>query len=508
LVQTVSCTDLDRIELRLWARLLWAGLFYLSVAVATLTIVVEDPRRGSRVAVVISVGLAAAAAVAIVAPLGVLASRRSFRRAVTWMTEGRLPTDHERAVLQRLPARQAALVVVCGAAATPMILGACTLYYPWPQVARMLVGAIVTVGGAWLLALIIAERLLGPVVVSVADPTSAARFGVVGRLCAAWIQGLAVPLACLVIAPERVGLNAVQWLVVTIGLSFSFTAIVATSRSIALPLRELRRTVQTVREGDLTVLTPLDDGGEVGQLQLAVNEMVAGLRERDRLHRLFGRYVGDAVVRRALEDEERLGGEIRDVSALFIDLIGSTTLAEVIPPDEFVIILNEFYDAVVQVVDGELGFVNKFEGDAALCIFGAPGELADHASRALRAARVLRDYLGAVGPDRVGFDVGIGVSSGSVVAGTVGSRSRYEYTIIGGPVNEAARLSELAKSHPARVLASAATIGCGGAEADCWLPDGVVQLRGRSRETRLFMPPTLEQGAGGRRYRLRDLAHV
>src|SRR5207237_6672377 len=122
-------------------------------------------------------------------------------------------------------------------------------------------------------------------------------------------------------------------------------------------------------------------------------------------------------------------------------------------------LLNRFFTGVVRVVADEGGWVNKFEGDAALCVFGAPADQPDHAARALRAARRLAAEL-----ERLGVDAGIGVSSGRVVAGNIGAEDRYEYTVIGDPVNEAARLSEAAKTRPSRLAASEESVSRAGAE--------------------------------------------
>src|SRR5205814_4855713 len=128
-----------------------------------------------------------------------------------------------------------------------------------------------------------------------------------------------------------------------------------------------------------------------------------------------------------------------------------------LPPEEVVDLLNRFFATVVRVVDAEGGWVNKFEGDAALAVFGAPTDQPDHAARALRAARRLGAEL-----EPLGVDAGIGVSSGPVVAGNVGAENRYEDTVIGDPVNEAARLTEVAKRRPSRVAASDAAGGRAG----------------------------------------------
>jgi adenylate cyclase len=176
------------------------------------------------------------------------------------------------------------------------------------------------------------------------------------------------------------------------------------------------------------------------------------------------------------------------VSALFIDVVRSTALAATRPANEVVAMLNDLFGAVVRCAAAEGGWVNKFEGDGALCVFGAPEEQPDHAARALRAARAMRsavDDLRARDPD---LDVGIGVSSGLAVAGNVGAEERYEYTVLGDPVNEAARLTEAAKSVPERVLASGGAVRCAGAEGAGWRPVGVLTLRGRTLPTEAFVP--------------------
>ena len=176
-----------------------------------------------------------------------------------------------------------------------------------------------------------------------------------------------------------------------------------------------------------------------------------GCKEREELRDLFGRHVGADVARSALEKGVRLGGESRDVAVLFVDIIGSTTLAEDRPPEEVVALLNRFFEVVIDVVHEHDGWINKFEGDAALAVWGAPVDMDDKQTSALRAARVMGRRLAEEVPE---IKAGIGVSCGTAVAGNVGTAERYEYTVIGDPVNEAARLTGLAKKVPARVVAS------------------------------------------------------
>jgi adenylate cyclase len=156
------------------------------------------------------------------------------------------------------------------------------------------------------------------------------------------------------------------------------------------------------------------------------------------------------------------------------------------PPTEVVRLLNKFFRVVIDVVESQSGFVNKFEGDAALCIFGAPVSTADPAGAALCAARRLAERLEREVPE-IGF--GIGVSAGNAVAGNVGSESRFEYTVIGDPVNEAARLCDLAKERSDHLLASDAALRrAGETEAKEWELGERTVLRGRLEATSLASP--------------------
>jgi adenylate cyclase len=228
------------------------------------------------------------------------------------------------------------------------------------------------------------------------------------------------------------------------------------------------------------------DGSEIGQLQAGFNRMLSGLREREKLQDLFGRHVGEDVARVALESDVELGGEVRDVAVLFTDVVGSTGLAAELPPEEVVELLNRFFGVVVEVVSKHDGWVNKFEGDAALAVFGAPVAVSGAADKALAAARELAERLPR---EAEGIEAGIGVSAGEAVAGHIGEESRFEYTVIGDPVNEAARLTELAKEHDGRLLASEAILDrAGDDERDRWELADEVELRGRNRPTRIAVP--------------------
>jgi class 3 adenylate cyclase len=188
----------------------------------------------------------------------------------------------------------------------------------------------------------------------------------------------------------------------------------------------------------------------------------------------------------AEQQRPRLGGEERHAAVIFVDIIGSTQLVTGRPAVEVVDLLNRFFAVVVEEVDRHHGLVNKFEGDAALAVFGAPVTLDHPADEALAAARAVAERLNAEIPE---CQAGIGVASGQVVAGNVGAKERFEYTVIGEPVNEAARLCELAKDAPSRLLASSETVSAATeSERARWTFGDTVTLRGHDEPTRLALP--------------------
>src|SRR4051794_1231856 len=430
--------------------------------------------------------------------LGNLVGRRFFDAATEWLREGRPASRAERSAVLRQPLVCAQINAACWAAATAIFT---LLNLPAGAGLALHVGATIVMGGVTctprgsLLGgrarrTITAEALsAGPV----ARPRGP---GVVARLTLAWASATGVPLAGLVLvganalarpgdaAPEQTALSVVVLAAIAIGAGVLATWLVA--RSVADPLTGIRRALGRVQEGDFDARVTVDDGSEVGLLQSGFNAMVAGLAEREHLREVFGRHVGEDVARKALEgDGARLGGEVREVAVLFVDLIGSTSLAARRAPEDVVRLLNDFFAVVVDVVGRHGGWINKFEGDAALAVFGAPADHADPAAAVLRAARELRHRLHAL----PGVDAGIGVSAGPAVAGNVGAERRFEYTVIGTPVNEAARLCELAKRRDERLLASAAVLErARGREADGWEACDEVLLRGRRHPTRIARP--------------------
>lgn len=437
-----------------------------------------------------------AAYMAVAMLLGGVAASRALVPTSRWLVDSTPPTPAARDLALRLPARFGVIGLAgwFGAAVTFGVVNAVAGEEAL-ELLRIVVGIILGGLSTSALTFLLAERALRPVFVralAAGIPTHTRTVGIRPKLVLSWALGSGIPLLAIVAAPlgrrstatvgDLAALAAIG--LVSGGLMIGFAA-----RSVGDRLVVVRRALRQVQEGDTEVSVTVDEGGDLGLLQAGLNEMVAGVRERERLRELFGRHVGDEVAQQALERGGGLGGEQREVSAMFVDLIGSTALAAERPAAEVVLVLNVLFGAVVAAAAAEGGWVNKFEGDGALCVFGAPAAQADHARRALRAARSLRDELVRLRVDVPALDVGIAVSSGVAVAGNVGAERRYEYTVIGDPVNEAARLTEMAKANPRRLLASGRAVEAAGpAEAARWRPAGVVHLRGRAEPSEVYEP--------------------
>ncbi|HEX2072948.1 MAG TPA: adenylate/guanylate cyclase domain-containing protein [Geodermatophilus sp.] len=437
--------------------------------------------------------LTAAAYLAVALPLGTLAGLRRQRATAAWLGAGRQPTPEEAEQALRLPVDTALVAAVTWLGGGIVVGAVGALVSPSPLVGlriglAALLGGVVTAGVTYLLAARAAREVTARALTA-HPPTGSLNLGVRPRLLLTWGLTSGVPLLGLVLLfvdpsnPEGPDEAAVLFLLV-VSLLVGLLATALTARAVGAPLRDLRQAVQRVGEGDHSVRVAVDDAGEIGLLQEGVNRMAAGLAERERLRDLFGRHVGTTVAQRALVTGVSLGGELRTVAALFVDIAGSTSLVRRTGPEEMVGLLNRFFRIVVEAIEDEGGLVNKFAGDAALCVFGVPAEHPDAAGAALRAARRIFRAVQAAGE----VDVGVGVACGPVWAGQVGAASRLEYTVIGDPVNEAARLTELAKEHPGRAIASEPTVrAAAGDEGRHWVPDGVVELRGRDEPTRLWV---------------------
>jgi len=232
------------------------------------------------------------------------------------------------------------------------------------------------------------------------------------------------------------------------------------SRDIQQLVDEMVDAMRSVEAGDVDTYLEVKTTDEFATLYTGFNRMTQGLRERERLRDAFGRYVAPELAEEVMRYGVSLGGQTVSASVLFADIRDFTALSEWMAPAEVLSLLNRYFAVVEPAIRAEGGWINKFGGDSLLAIFGAPVPQTDHVQRAVRAALGMRAALsgfnlrqrGVGGP---ALRIGIGIDCGEMVAGSVGSPERMEYTVIGDVVNVASRIDALNKKWGTDILISA-----------------------------------------------------
>ena len=216
------------------------------------------------------------------------------------------------------------------------------------------------------------------------------------------------------------------------------------------PIQRLVAAVEEIGKGNFTYRVNLARNDELGDLGEAINRMAEDLRLKDRIQTWFGRYVTPEIVERILAspDDEWMKGTRLEATIVFVDIRGFTALAERSDPDAVVELLNSYFTLVTDVIIQHGGYLDKFVGDAVMGVFGALVPDPEHAQTALLAAMEVRRHIPELNQrfpilaDPI--QVGIGINTGEVVAGNIGSSKSMEYTVIGDNVNVASRLTDLA----------------------------------------------------------------
>ncbi|SNR50075.1 adenylate cyclase [Haloechinothrix alba] len=485
-----------RVQTLLTGSILLSNLIGIAVVTALVTVVIPGPEP-----ITAYLGMAGWLAVAgyvlLAVVVGLVWGTRMTFRSVRWMLEGRRATEADRLATLAAPWRLTGMQASLWLVATVLLTAANSAV---DAVAMVKVAATIGLGGVVVCAnsYLLSEFALRPIAARAladAPPQRPLRAGVITRTLWAWGLGTVIPVAGLMLVAAftlvRHNATATQLSVTilamgTVTVVFGFVLVLLMTRATVAPIRTVSAAMEAVEAGDLNAHVSVFDATELGVLQSRFNGMAAGLRERERIRDIFGRHVGREVAQLAVSRDFELGGEVREAAVLFVDVMASTALAATRPPTQVVELLNRFFGVVVSEIEAHHGLVNKFEGDAALAVFGAPHDLPDAAGQALAAARAMAVRL----RNEVGdCEAGIGVAAGPVVAGNVGAQSRYEYTVIGDPVNEAARLTDVAKDIEGGLVASGRAVeAADAAEASRWRRHGEVTLRGRSEPTQLAVP--------------------
>ena len=485
-----------RIQVILTVLILATNMLGIGIAILLVTVVFPVPSIFSDAPLWIALAVSPAYT-ALALAVGTFWITRRTVNAMRWAIEEQAPTRQDQLNTFLAPWRVAKAVLILwgvGAALLTTLYGLQDVAFIPRFLFSVGFSGVVVATACYLLT----EFALRPVAAQALEagpPPRRLSGGIMGRTMTVWLLGSGVPVVGIlltgVFALSLQNLTEAQFafavmILAVIALFFGFVLMWILSWLTATPVRVVRAALKHVEQGDLDCNVVVFDGTELGELQRGFNSMVDGLKERERVRDLFGRHVGREVAAAAEQQRPKLGGEERHVAVIFVDIIGSTQLVTGRPATEVVDLLNRFFAVIVEEVDRHHGFVNKFEGDAALAVFGAPNRLDNPEDEALAAGRAIARRIRDEVPE---CEAGIGVASGEAVAGNVGAKERFEYTVIGEPVNEAARLCELAKSTSSHLLASSETVQNAG-ENECghWTFGDTVTLRGHDEPTRLALP--------------------
>jgi adenylate cyclase len=260
--------------------------------------------------------------------------------------------------------------------------------------------------------------------------------------------------------------------------------------SVARPLRHLQEAMARVAQGALDTRCPVVSNDELGAVAEGFNRMVGGLREREEMRETFGKYVSPAVRDEILAGRASLDGGLRDVTILFADLRDFTPWVEATPPAEVVSVLNAYFTEMDRAIRAHGGLVLQFIGDEIEAVFGAPVAHAGHADQAVGAALEMQSRLEAWNAGRRAHGMtelrhGIGIHSGTVVAGNIGSSERMSYTLVGDAVNLASRIQSLNKTFGTRILVSGITRAMLRQSHD-FKPLPAAHVKGRAAEVEVF----------------------
>jgi adenylate cyclase len=295
---------------------------------------------------------------------------------------------------------------------------------------------------------------------------------------------------------EDIAFAAVRWARITIILiafiimTIAILFIYFFSRTISDPLKRLVGATQTIRAGNYDVKVENASRDEVGELAHAFNEMTDGLRERENLKGAFGKFVNKEVAKMVMRGDLALGGESKTATVFFSDIRSFTSMSEKMTPLEVVGFLNEYMTLMVEIVHRYGGVVDKFIGDAIMAIWGAPVTKPNDAENAVLAALEMRAALHTFNQGRGSrakpiIRIGMGLNTGEVLAGQIGSLDRLEYTVIGDAVNLASRMEGLNKTFGTDILITQNTYELLKKKFVCH-PLHKVQVKGKADAQRVY----------------------
>lgn len=287
------------------------------------------------------------------------------------------------------------------------------------------------------------------------------------------------------------GLEAAMLIIAGLSLALTLAGAVRIARRVTQPVERLAEAAREIEQGNYNVRVGNNSADEVGALARAFDGMAKGLAERDRMKDVLGKVASSDVVSRLMDTTIKLGGSEVEATVMFTDMRGFTTIAESLTPQQSLVLLNRLLTVVAEVIEEHDGVLDKFLGDGAMVVFGAPIRRDDDVQRAVRAALAIRARVAALGPELATSNlpkvqVGVGLNTARVIAGNIGSPSRMNYTVLGDGVNLAARLEGLTKRYHVPIIVGETTREK--STGFVWRELDKVRVRGKSVAVRIFEP--------------------
>jgi adenylate cyclase len=435
---------------------------------------------------------------------------RRVKPLAAWIGGARSPEQtaeawHLAVNMPMLLIRRDYLVPIVVTVAT-VIAAIAVLGLSWLAFFPISVGALVAVGYAFTLHYLALELAMRPILFDINDelevpvridrPVVPLRVKLLGSLP---LINVITGIVVAALTSDGGGTDALSigvFVALFVSFTISFELVVLLSRSILRPIEDLEAATERIRQGRFDEHVPVTTSDEFGELSSAFNQMVEGLAERERLREAFGTYLDEEVAAHLISEDFAPTGEEVEVSLVFVDVQDFTTAAAESSAPDLVARLNELFECIVPIVARHRGHIDQFIGDAVMAVFGAPERVPQHADRAVQCAVELARTINSRRPG--GFEVGVGVNTGKVVAGAIGGAGRLSFSVIGDAVNLCSRVEAETRETGDPVLITGDTRAQLSETIEVE-SRGEREIRGYDRRVELFaplVPVALETGPG------------
>jgi adenylate cyclase len=428
-----------------------------------------------------------------------LAGRRGpLETEAAWRTAVSLPMEL---------IRRDAVFPVFGVALPVSVAAVIAFDLSWLAFFPILFGGLVALGYSAVLHYLALELAMRPILfdinaaldrpVRIERPAIPLRYKLLGSLP---LINVITGITVAALTADDAGIQALSLnvlIALTIAFLISFELTVLLSRSILRPIEDLEAATERIRQGRFDEHVPVTTADEFGELSSAFNQMTDGLAERERLREAFGTYLDEEVARHIISEDYDPEGHEAEVSLVFCDVKDFTEISANASASEIVSRLNELFEVIVPIIGRHRGHVDQFIGDGLLAVWNAPDRVPNHADRAVQCAVEIARTVNSRRPG--GLQIGVGVNTGTVAAGSIGGAGRLSFSVIGDAVNLASRVEAATRETGDPVLITDAT-RTQLSETIEVVTRGEMEIRGFDEPIELYaplIPDVVDPGEGG-----------